>query len=171
VSSIIGKWSAGSNRLGADARAWLYSKNGFGSAPPRHKDKEGVAVYFTALPRLKSPTLRASRCLPLLPISTRTNRSAERRELEKRTCESFHAVRRAEKTNLGIEIKIAPSSSRHRGRSASEMGHLRLNWAHSSFQVSPGGDRGENIPDRRLRATRRHSDRLWSALGDECRDA
>jgi len=76
VSSIIEKWSAGSNRLGADARARLYSKNGFGSAPPRHKDKEGVAAYFTALPRLKSPTLRASRCLPLLPISTRTNRSA-----------------------------------------------------------------------------------------------
>ncbi|MGZ5902152.1 MAG: YybH family protein, partial [Reyranella sp.] len=46
VSSIIEKWSAGFNKLDADALASLYSKNAlfFGSTPPLYKGKEGVAA-------------------------------------------------------------------------------------------------------------------------------
>jgi len=60
VSSIIEKWSAGFNKLDADALASLYSKNAlfFGSTPPLYKGKEGVAAYFNALPRWKSPTVQ-----------------------------------------------------------------------------------------------------------------
>jgi uncharacterized protein (TIGR02246 family) len=60
VSSIIEKWSAHFNKLDADALASLYSKNAlfFGSTPPLYKGKEGVAAYFNALPRWKSPTVQ-----------------------------------------------------------------------------------------------------------------
>jgi uncharacterized protein (TIGR02246 family) len=60
VSGIIEKWSAAFTRLDADALASLYSSNAllFGSAPPLYKGKEGVAAYFNALPRWKSPTVQ-----------------------------------------------------------------------------------------------------------------
>ena len=60
VSGIAEKWSAGFNKLDADALASLYSKNAlfFGSTPPLYKGKEGVAAYFNALPRWKSPTVQ-----------------------------------------------------------------------------------------------------------------
>ncbi len=60
VSSIIEKWSAGFTKLDADALASLYSRNAlfFGSTPPLYKGKEGVAAYFNALPRWKSPTVQ-----------------------------------------------------------------------------------------------------------------
>jgi uncharacterized protein (TIGR02246 family) len=60
VSGIIEKWSAGFNKLDADAIASLYSKDAlfFGSTPPLYKGKEGVAAYFNALPRWKSPTVQ-----------------------------------------------------------------------------------------------------------------
>jgi uncharacterized protein (TIGR02246 family) len=60
VSGIIEKWSAGFNKLDADALASLYSRNAlfYGSTPPLYKGKEGVAAYFNALPRWKSPTVQ-----------------------------------------------------------------------------------------------------------------
>ena len=60
VSSIIEKWSASFTKLDADALASLYSTNAlfFGSTPPLYKGKEGVAAYFNALPRWKSPTVQ-----------------------------------------------------------------------------------------------------------------
>ncbi len=60
VSDITGKWSAAFNKLDADALAQLYSKNAlfYGSTPPLYKGKEGVAAYFNALPRWKSPTVQ-----------------------------------------------------------------------------------------------------------------
>jgi uncharacterized protein (TIGR02246 family) len=60
VSGIIEKWSASFNKLDADALASLYSKNAFffGSTPPLYKGKEGVAAYFNALPRWKSPAVQ-----------------------------------------------------------------------------------------------------------------
>ena len=60
VSSIIEKWSAGFNKLDADALASLYSRNAlfFGGTPPLYKDKEGVKTYFSTLPRWTSPTVQ-----------------------------------------------------------------------------------------------------------------
>jgi uncharacterized protein (TIGR02246 family) len=60
VSGIIEKWSASFTKLDADGLASLYSKNAlfFGSTPPLYKGKEGVAAYFNALPRWKSPTVQ-----------------------------------------------------------------------------------------------------------------
>jgi hypothetical protein len=39
----------------------------FGSAPPLYKGKEGVAAYFNALPRWKSPTVQFTD-LVVIPI-------------------------------------------------------------------------------------------------------
>jgi uncharacterized protein (TIGR02246 family) len=62
VSDIAAKWSAGFNKLDADAIASLYSKNAlfYGSTPPLFRGKEGVTAYFNALPRWKSPTVQFS---------------------------------------------------------------------------------------------------------------
>jgi uncharacterized protein (TIGR02246 family) len=60
VSDIIAKWSAAFNRLDAKTLASLYSKNAlfFGSNPTLYRGKDGVASYFNALPRWRSPTVR-----------------------------------------------------------------------------------------------------------------
>lgn len=53
VSAIIEKWSAGFNKLDAEALASLYSKNAlfFGSNPKLYRGRDGVAAYFKALPK------------------------------------------------------------------------------------------------------------------------
>jgi ketosteroid isomerase-like protein len=60
VSGLMEKRSAGFNKQDADALASLYSKDAlfFGSTPTLHKSKEGVATYFNALPRWKSPMVQ-----------------------------------------------------------------------------------------------------------------
>jgi uncharacterized protein (TIGR02246 family) len=62
VSGIIEKWSAGFNRLDAGALASLYSRHAFffGSNPRLYRGKEGIAAYFNALPRWRSPTVQFS---------------------------------------------------------------------------------------------------------------
>lgn len=62
VNGIIEKWSAGFNRLDADALASLYSKHAFffGSNPGLYRGREGVMAYFNALPRWRSPTVQFS---------------------------------------------------------------------------------------------------------------
>lgn len=59
VSAIIEKWSAGFNKLDAEALASLYSKNAlfFGSNPTLYRGRDGVAAYFKALPKWDSPTV------------------------------------------------------------------------------------------------------------------
>jgi ketosteroid isomerase-like protein len=60
VSGIIKKWSAGFSKLDVDALASLYSKNAFffGSNPTLYRGRDGVAAYFNALPRWRSPSVR-----------------------------------------------------------------------------------------------------------------
>jgi uncharacterized protein (TIGR02246 family) len=60
VGGIIEKWSAGFRGLDAEALASLYSKSVFffGSKPQLYRGRQGVADYFNALPRWKSPTVR-----------------------------------------------------------------------------------------------------------------
>jgi ketosteroid isomerase-like protein len=60
VSAIIEKWSASFNKLDAKALASLYSKNAFffGSNPTLYHGHDGVAAYFSALPRWSSPTVQ-----------------------------------------------------------------------------------------------------------------
>jgi ketosteroid isomerase-like protein len=60
VSEIIEKWSVSFNKLDANALASLYSKNAFffGSNPTLYRGNEGVAAYFSALPRWSSPTIQ-----------------------------------------------------------------------------------------------------------------
>jgi uncharacterized protein (TIGR02246 family) len=62
VSGIIDKWSAGFEKLDAGALAALYSKDAFffGSNPRLYRGREGVAAYFNALPRWRSPTVQFS---------------------------------------------------------------------------------------------------------------
>lgn len=59
VSDIIEKWSAGFRKLDAHALASLYSKNAFffGSNPTLYCGHDGVAAYFNALPRWRSPSV------------------------------------------------------------------------------------------------------------------
>ena len=59
VSGLTGKWAAAFNRLDAKALASLYSKNAFffGSNPKLYRGNDGVAAYFSALPRWASPTV------------------------------------------------------------------------------------------------------------------
>jgi ketosteroid isomerase-like protein len=59
VSGIMEKWAAAFNELDASALASLYSKNAlfFGLNPTLYQGKDGVAAYFDALPRWKSPTV------------------------------------------------------------------------------------------------------------------
>lgn len=58
VSAIIAKWSAGFANLDAVALASLYAKNAFffGSNPALYRGSDGVAAYFNALPRWRSPS-------------------------------------------------------------------------------------------------------------------
>jgi uncharacterized protein (TIGR02246 family) len=60
VSGIIAKWSAGFERLDAAALASLYSRSAFffGSNPALYRGRHGVAAYFNALPRWRSPTVQ-----------------------------------------------------------------------------------------------------------------
>jgi uncharacterized protein (TIGR02246 family) len=60
VSGIIEKWSAGFERLDAAALASLYSRQAFffGSNPSLYRGRDGVAAYFNALPRWRSPTVQ-----------------------------------------------------------------------------------------------------------------
>ena len=60
VSSLIEKWSAGFNRLDADALSSLYSRNAFffGSKSQLYRGNAGVAAYFNALPPWSSPTVQ-----------------------------------------------------------------------------------------------------------------
>jgi uncharacterized protein (TIGR02246 family) len=60
VSGIIEKWSAGFSRLDAAALASLYSRSAFffGSNPTLYRGRDGVAAYFNALPRWRSPTVQ-----------------------------------------------------------------------------------------------------------------
>ena len=60
VSGIIGKWSAAFSRLDAATLASLYSRNVFffGSKSQLYRGREGVAVYFNALPRWPSPAVQ-----------------------------------------------------------------------------------------------------------------
>ncbi len=62
VNGIIEKWSAGFNKLDADALASLYSKEAFffGSNPRLYRGREGVTAYLNALPRWRSPTVQFS---------------------------------------------------------------------------------------------------------------
>ena len=62
VAGIIEKWSAGFNKLDAGALVSLYSKEAFffGSNPRLYRGKQGVAAYFNALPRWRSPTVQFS---------------------------------------------------------------------------------------------------------------
>ena len=60
VSGIIARWSAGFRKLDAGALASLYSKNAFffGSNPTLYRGNDGVAAYFSALPRWRSPSVQ-----------------------------------------------------------------------------------------------------------------
>jgi ketosteroid isomerase-like protein len=60
VSGIIEKWSAAFSRLDADVLAALYSSNAFffGSKSQLYRGNEGVAAYFSALPRWNSPIVQ-----------------------------------------------------------------------------------------------------------------
>jgi uncharacterized protein (TIGR02246 family) len=60
VSAIIAKWSAGFQKLDAGALAALYSRHAlfYGSNPTLYRGNEGVAAYFNALPRWRTPTVR-----------------------------------------------------------------------------------------------------------------
>lgn len=60
VFAIIEKWSAFFSQLDAAALASLYSKNAFffGSNPTLYRGRDGVAAYFNALPRWRSPSVR-----------------------------------------------------------------------------------------------------------------
>jgi ketosteroid isomerase-like protein len=60
VSDVIEKWSAGFCKLDAGALSSLYSRNAFlfGSNPTLYRGHDGVAAYFNALPRWRSPSVR-----------------------------------------------------------------------------------------------------------------
>lgn len=57
VSVIIAKWTAGFAKLDAAALSSLYSKNAFffGSNPVLYRGRDGVAAYFSGLPRWRAP--------------------------------------------------------------------------------------------------------------------
>jgi uncharacterized protein (TIGR02246 family) len=62
VHGLIEKWSVAFGKLDAQALASLYSKNAFffGSNPSLYRGQDGVAAYFSALPRWRSPTVQFS---------------------------------------------------------------------------------------------------------------
>jgi uncharacterized protein (TIGR02246 family) len=58
VSAIIAKWCAGFATLDAAALSSLYAKNAFffGSNPRLYRGRDGVADYFSDLPRWRQPS-------------------------------------------------------------------------------------------------------------------
>jgi len=60
VSGIIQTWSTAFNRLDAETLASLYSTSAFfyGSKSLLYRGREGVAAYFSGLPRWTSPVVR-----------------------------------------------------------------------------------------------------------------
>jgi uncharacterized protein (TIGR02246 family) len=62
VHGIIEQWLAAFQKLDAEALASLYSKHAFffGSNPRLYRGREGVAAYFNALPRWRSPKVQFS---------------------------------------------------------------------------------------------------------------
>src|SRR5215475_11235856 len=60
AAAIIEKWAAAFSKLDAGALAALYSRHAlfYGSNPTLYRGNEGVAAYFTALPRWRTPTVR-----------------------------------------------------------------------------------------------------------------
>jgi uncharacterized protein (TIGR02246 family) len=60
VRVIMAKWAAAFSRLDADALSSLYSKHAlfFGSNPTLYRGRGGVAAYFNALPRWRSPAVQ-----------------------------------------------------------------------------------------------------------------
>ncbi len=57
VSAIIAKWCAGFATLDAAVLSSLYSKHAFffGSNPELYRGRDGVADYFSGLPRWRKP--------------------------------------------------------------------------------------------------------------------
>jgi uncharacterized protein (TIGR02246 family) len=57
VSAIIAKWCAGFAKLDASALSSLYARDAFffGSNPTLYRGRDGVAKYFSGLPRWRSP--------------------------------------------------------------------------------------------------------------------
>jgi ketosteroid isomerase-like protein len=60
VRGIMTRRATGFSRLDADALSSLYSRNAlfFGSNPRLYRGKEGVAAYFSALPRWHSSAVQ-----------------------------------------------------------------------------------------------------------------
>ena len=60
IENAIAKWSAAFNKLDAKTMAQLYSKHAFffGSKASLYRGSDGVAAYFDALPRWRSPTVQ-----------------------------------------------------------------------------------------------------------------
>lgn len=60
AAAIIEKWSAAFRKLDANALASLYSRHAlfYGSNPTLYRGNEGVAAYFNALPRWRTPAVR-----------------------------------------------------------------------------------------------------------------
>jgi uncharacterized protein (TIGR02246 family) len=60
VAGIMGRWASAFERLDADALAALYSRNAFffGSNPNLYCGQDGVAAYFSGLPRWASPAVQ-----------------------------------------------------------------------------------------------------------------
>ena len=58
VSAIIAKWCAGFATLDAVALSSLYANNAFffGSNPKLYRGRDGVADYFSGLPRWRKPS-------------------------------------------------------------------------------------------------------------------
>ncbi len=56
VSGIIRKWTAGFTAMDVAALASLYSRNAFffGSNPSLYRGQDGVAAYFSGLPKWRS---------------------------------------------------------------------------------------------------------------------
>ena len=56
----MGKWAAAFSKLDAKALAQLYSRNAFffGSNPNFYRGQDGVAAYFSGLPRWSSPSVQ-----------------------------------------------------------------------------------------------------------------
>jgi len=53
VAGIMGRWASAFTKLDAKTLASLYSKNAFffGSNPNLYRGQDGVAAYFSGLPR------------------------------------------------------------------------------------------------------------------------
>jgi uncharacterized protein (TIGR02246 family) len=60
VADIMERWAAAFARLDAKALSSLYSKHAFffGSNPNLYRGRDGVAAYFSGLPRWASPAVQ-----------------------------------------------------------------------------------------------------------------